>query len=292
MGDYSVNDAMSKLGIYKSEASALDALDGKKDGKISKDIFSKAEETLKNAEALYSEDNDGESIDLSKWSDVAKSMARTITQRIGLSGFVYSNNKNENIGEQIDNDEHGPAHKQMAEMAEQAADYIAEHKTLDGFKFTGVPKGITNIRINVDEYFGDGENDIVSFDSEGKAVIEKVVDGISIEIHYTYNGTDYAFGGNIINEDKQSADGASTTEYGANTPPQTPEASGEAVAEISDGNADGKPGVADENNAPEKGPDESETPSQQRFEDENKINDAASKTDKTDKTDKDTKPEK
>lgn len=201
MGNYSINEAMSKLGIYKSEAAALDALDGKSDGKISQDIFTQAREALKNAEAFYSEDNSDESIDFSKWSDTAKCMARSIAQKMGLGGYMYSSNRNENIEAQMEDDTIEEAHASIDELAGEAVDYIAKHKTLDGFKFTGVPNGVTNIKINVDDYYGDGDNDVVTFDADGNAVIEKVVDGISIEVHYTYKGTDYAIGGTITNEE-------------------------------------------------------------------------------------------
>ncbi len=205
MSGFSVNDAMAKLGIYKSEAEALDAMDGKKDGKISKDIFTQAQEALTNAEAMYSEDNADEALDMSKWSDVAKNMARTITQRMGIGAFIYSSNKSEDFQTKVDEDTLESAHEDMNELAGEAADYIAEHKTLEGFKFKGVPNGVTNIKINVDDYYGNSENDVISFDSDGKAVVEKVIDGISIEIHYTYNGNDYAMGAVVETEDESMA---------------------------------------------------------------------------------------
>ena len=204
MSGFSVNDAMAKLGIYKSEAEALDAMDGKKDGKISKDIFTQAQEALTNAEAMYSEDNADETLDMSKWSDVAKNMARTITQRMGIGAFIYSSNKSEDFQTKVDEDTLESAHEDMNELAGEAADYIAEHKTLEGFKFKGVPNGVTNIKINVDDYYGNGENDVVSFDSDGKAVVEKVIDGIAFEIHYSYKGNDYAMGTVIETEEEDS----------------------------------------------------------------------------------------
>ena len=235
MSGFSVNDAMAKLGIYKAEADALDALDGKKDGKIANDIFTQAEQALQNAEAMYSEDNEDGNIDLSKWSDVAKSMARTITQKMGLKGFIYSSNKSENLGEQIEDDTYDPVHEQMDEMAAEAADYIAEHKSLKGFKFTGVPNGVTNIKINYDGYYGAGENDVVTFDEEGKAVVEKVIDGVSIEIHYTYKGSDYALGGAVENDEDDNGSATAEAPNNSNgttaddTPPKLDQSSNNAV---------------------------------------------------------------
>lgn len=193
MSGFSINDAISKLGIYRSEADALDALDGKKDEKISKDIFTLAQEALKNAEAEYSEDNKGKALDMTRWTNVAKCLGRTIAQKMGFEGFVHSSDENENIGEWLDNDKH----EQIAELADEAVAYAIEHKTLEGFRFTGIPNGVTNIKISLDEYYGNSENDIVTFDNDGKAVVEKVIDGIAVEIHYTLNDTNYAIGGTL-----------------------------------------------------------------------------------------------
>lgn len=202
MGDYSINDAMSKLGIYKSEAAALDALDGKSDGKISKDIFTQASEALAKAEAEASkaEEKTGSGLDLSKWSDVAKSIARTLSLKMGYAGYVYTSNNNEGDETKVNNDNMDSAIDSVSDLTGAALAYIQKHKTIDGFKFTGVPKDVTSLKITVDDYYFDGDNDVVKFDETGNAVIEKVVDGIAIEVHFKYKGDDYAFGTTMSNE--------------------------------------------------------------------------------------------
>ena len=209
MGGFSVNDAMSRLGIYKSEAEALDALDGKKDGKISKDIFAQAQEALNNAEVLKTEGYEDEVLNLSKFSKVAQSLGRTIAEKMGFGGFVSSSNKNEDVESTMDGDDR---HMQVLNLVSEATEYIKQHKTLDGFRFTGAPKDVKNIQLSVDNYYGNSENDVVTFDKDGKAVVEKVVDGIAIEIHYTVDDTDYALGAAVeFDEEETNAEG--------NTPP-------------------------------------------------------------------------
>lgn len=203
MGSFSVDDAAAKLGIYKSEAKALDALDGKEDGKISQDIFTQAQETLKNAEAQYNEDNEGETINLSKFSKVAQALGRSVAQKMGFEAFVSSSNQNEDVEETMSDNE---KHDKVGDIVASAVKYIKEHKSLEGFKFTGIPKGVTNLRLDVDDYFGNGDNDIVTFDKDGKAVVEKVIDGISIEVHYTVDNTEYAAGTAIEFEEDNKDD--------------------------------------------------------------------------------------
>lgn len=200
MRGYSINDAMSRLGIYKSEAQALDALDGIKDGKITKDIFTLAQETLANAEAQYSENNEGEMINLTKWSNAAKAMGKTIAQKMGFAGFIHSSNPNEDLEETVNSE----THEQVMKLSEEATNYIKEHKNLEGFKFTGMPKGVTKLKLNVDDYYGNSENDVVTFDAEGNAVVEKVIDGVAVDIHYRANNTDYGIGGVVENDEDES----------------------------------------------------------------------------------------
>lgn len=223
MGSFSVDDAAAKLGIYKSEAKALDALDGKEDGKISQDIFTQAQETLKNAEAQYNEDNEGETINLSKFSKVAQALGRSVAQKMGFEAFVSSSNQNEDVEETMSDNE---KHDKVGDIVASAVKYIKEHKSLEGFKFTGIPKGVTNLRLDVDDYFGNGDNDIVTFDKDGKAVVEKVIDGISIEVHYTVDNTEYAAGTAIEFEEDNKDDTPAQNVGGTVGEPTTTEAEG------------------------------------------------------------------
>ncbi len=193
---FSVEQVIQRLGISKSEANALDAIDGKKDNKIQQDIFTQANEALQTAETIK---QSGESVmDLSKLSNVAKCIAKTFARKMGLEAYFYS--KEENFNSENITDSEKDTHHTMLELTAMVTDYVREHKTLEGFKFKNAPTNISNLKVEIDDYFEDSNNNEIVFDKDGNGYVKKVIDGIAVELKYKLNNNDYSFGFIVPNE--------------------------------------------------------------------------------------------
>lgn len=201
-----VNQLVQQLGISQAEANALDKLDGKQDG-VLKDssVFGEANKLL-NMEKFENED---EAISFfARLSDVGKAIAKTLAVKLGIESYVYNNEKGESVDIEYDNDDtvlitpsrngtkvgEGGNIAVIGEIMESAKEYLDENGTLEGFKFSGLPQGVSKISINWEGIYDNVANDEVTIDAEGNGIIEKVIDGVLVEIRFTMNDKEYVVG--------------------------------------------------------------------------------------------------
>ena len=163
MTKITIADAVANLGIYEMEARALDALDGKQDGKITKDIFTQAKEELAKAKDMYAQENEDNILNISKFASVAKAMAYTITSKMGHVLFCESNKDLSKEEEEV--------LSKVSEIACNAIEYKEENGTLQGFTTDGLPNGVTNLKIYDENKYTDTSNDEIGFNENGEAII-------------------------------------------------------------------------------------------------------------------------
>ncbi len=197
--DVSINVAIQQLGITKYEAENLDAMDGKKDGKIKASVFDEAKTTLENAKPAEKGSQNEEIQNFSGFSDVAKGVAMSLAKRMGLSGYFFSDNPDYKGTQQDENGDTviDPNLEKMAELTSAATDYIYENDTtnLNGFTYEdGLPNNVDNVNINTELLYTDGSNDTVTFDENGNGNVEKNPDEAVTRTKYSVNGENYELG--------------------------------------------------------------------------------------------------
>lgn len=196
----SQEDAVTRLGISKAEANALDELDGKSGNGIRKDVFTEAQEALKSLQSLDVDEASEEDVKkaflkIANLSGAAKAIARTIASKLGLD--IYLINKNSTMNEEEMIEEFTSLSEiggDISQFQDEILEYYTNKGSLEGFKFSKLPQGIRNIKINIDEVYDKQDNDQAILDSNGNATVKQVIDGILVEIHYTKNDQEFVFG--------------------------------------------------------------------------------------------------
>lgn len=188
IGKNNISTAMSTLGITRYEANQLDALDGKTDGKIKKDIFTEAQELLAFTKEEYAndtEDHSNEPINVSG-NKVSHAIAASLARAAGYGGYVFNKKENKELTE-----EEWEIAEDMDEVCSEASDYVEEKKSLKNFETT-TDGDVTITGMQVEQYADPNFTNKTTFDENGQAQTE--YGGRITRMNYTANGEEYELG--------------------------------------------------------------------------------------------------
>ncbi len=174
-----IKSVQQNLGITKEQTIALDRLDGKEDGQISQDIFTQAREAITNQKGNANFYNEA----LKKDNTPIYHQIISILQGMAPKKSVAKAATQTKVPKEVDT---------MQKMAEEALKYYAQNGgKLEGFKFTGFPRGITNLCFSTQTGYDDYSNDVFSVEN-GSQVVNRNADAFTLTIKFVFNGKEYS----------------------------------------------------------------------------------------------------
>lgn len=194
-------NSLTSLGLNQTQIDALDALDGNKDGKIEQSIFDAAKAivtndsvAMKTAQKVTNAAGLFEKIKNAISGKVAPHATKGTENTANATKASESNNaKKAESPQPVNNKKEVPEEvSKMQELADAAVKYFEENNgKLEGFKFTGFPRGIEALNITTQQGFDDTSNDVFTIKSNGEQGVTRYVDAITLTLKFDFGGKTY-----------------------------------------------------------------------------------------------------